>query len=59
MDQLLITLLPQLQSLQANDDALGVRLDLLEGKLQWLYGGGAVVVLFITAWELIRVVIHL
>lgn len=58
MDQLLLTLLPQLHELKANDEAIGLRVDGVEAKLQWLYGAGAVVVFIITSMEVIRYVIH-
>jgi hypothetical protein len=59
LDQLMVAILPQLQALTQADDAMGMRLDVLENKLSWLYGAGAVVVFLIGAWEVVRVVVHL
>lgn len=56
LDQLITTLLPQLSTLAASDEAILVRVSALENKHSWLVGVGAAVAFIITAWEVIRVV---
>lgn len=58
LDQLIASLLPQLQSLRDADSSLDVRVTALE-RGQWLVTGGGVLIVFIvSAWEVIRVVLH-
>lgn len=57
LDQLMASLLPQLQGLRDADSALDVRVSALE-RGQWLVtGGGVLIVFLVSAWEIIRVVI--
>lgn len=58
LDQLIASLLPQLQSLRDTDQSLDVRVTALE-RGQWLVTGGGVLIVFIvSAWEIIRVVLQ-
>lgn len=57
MDQLIASLLPQLITINANHEALEVRVDNLEGSIQYVKGGAALLVFIVTAWEIIRVLI--
>lgn len=58
MDQLIASLLPQLQALRDTDSSLDVRVTALE-RGQWLVTGGGIIIVFIvSAWEVIRVVLH-
>lgn len=52
LDQIILTLLPQL----TDHDA---RITSLETKINWIWGGGGVIVFLITSWEVIRVLIPL
>lgn len=52
LDQILITLLPQLTD---HDTRIGA----LEAKFNWFAGGGAVVVFLITSWEVVKVILHI
>lgn len=58
LDQLMASILPQIQSLQAADTALDIRVVSLE-RNQWMVIGGLTLIGFIvTAWEIIRVYVH-
>ena len=52
LDQLLSTLLPQITDLDG-------RVAVVESKVAWATGAGAVIIFLITAWEVIRVVFPL
>lgn len=57
LDQLMASLLPQLQSLREADASLDGRVKSLE-RGQWLVvGGGSIIVFLIGAWEVVRVII--
>ena len=56
LDQLMASLLPQLQSLREADASLDGRVKSLE-RGQWVVvGGGSIIVFLVGAWEVIRVV---
>lgn len=59
LDQLIASLIPQLNTIVANHDALEVRVGAVERRIAWAWGAGAVVVFAITAWETIRVIVHI
>lgn len=58
MDQLLASILPQLQSIKQDHSSLEARVVVLEAGRWQLIGAGSVVVFIITAWEVIRYVVH-
>lgn len=59
LDQLMASLLPQLQSLREADASLEARVIALERGKWLVVGGGSIVVFLIGAWEIVRYVIHL
>jgi hypothetical protein len=58
LDQLILTLTPKLQELAAADEALDTRVTQLEIWQGRMLGAGSLVVFIVTAWEVIRYVIH-
>lgn len=59
LDQLMASLMPQLASLVAADDALDVRVAALEVWQGRLLGGMALVVFLVSGWEVVRYVVKL
>lgn len=57
LDQLMASLLPQLQALREADKSQDERIGRLEVWQARIIGGGGVVVFLISAWEVIRVFI--
>lgn len=58
LDQLLVTILPQLQQLRRTDEGLDSRLYAVELKMSRFVGGGMVIIFLIGAWEFFRYVIQ-
>lgn len=58
MDQLLSTILPQLADIRKDHDSLDGRVGVVETKVAWATGAGAVIIFLITSWEVIRVIFN-
>lgn len=58
LDQLLVTILPQLNQLRLTDEGLDNRLYSVEIKLSRYAGGGMVIIFLIGAWEFFANVIQ-
>ncbi len=57
LDQLLASILPQLQALREADSSLETRLVVVE-RNQWMQLGGAGILIFlVTGWEVIRYIL--
>jgi hypothetical protein len=58
LDQLMASLLPQLNALRAADDALDSRVTSLEVWQGRMMGGGAIIIFLVSAFEVIRYVVR-
>lgn len=59
LDQLIASLLPTIQAIQADHSSLEQRVVVLEAGKWQLIGGGSILVILISAWEIIARVYHL
>jgi hypothetical protein len=58
LDQLLTSILPQLNALRLVDEALDSRIYAVELRMSQFMGGGMVIIFLIGAWEFFRYVIQ-